>query len=190
LLKTYENYFKKKTTLYRERDAAKRKEFIEAISVVPRYAIAYVDEAGVDNRLFYEYARAPRGTKVYADIPGRKRERISMIGSLLNGKFIAPMTFNGGCDTDMFNTWLEEILLPTLPQNSMIVLDNAAFHKSSKTVELITKAKCRLMFLPTYSPDLNPIENCWHTLKSRLRPLIQKGCDNLENLVGDHLVRL
>ena len=52
-------------------------------------------------------------------------------------------------------------------------MDNAAFHKSERTKELIEKAGCYLLFLPTYSPDLNPIEHCWHTVKSRLRPLIQ-----------------
>lgn len=161
---------------------------MSAISEAPKECLVYLDEAGVDNRLFYEYARAPRGTKVYADVPGRRRERISMIGALLNGKFIAPMTFKGGCNAEVFNTWLEEVLLPILPQNSKLILDNAAFHKSAKTVELVMKSGCTIMFLPTYSPDLNPIEHCWHTLKSRLRPLIQKGCEDIENLVGSQLV--
>jgi len=159
-------------------------------SKIPHRCIAYLDEAGVDNKLFYEYARAPRGVKIHADIPGRKRERVSIIGALLNGKFIAPMTFTGGCNAIVFNTWLEEVLLSELPPGTTIVLDNATFHKSSKTIALIKKAKCKIMFLPTYSPDLNPIEHCWHTLKSKLRPLIQKGYDDLESLVGSQLVLL
>jgi hypothetical protein len=63
----------------------------------------YVDEAGVDNRLYREYARAPRGEKVYADIPGKKRERISMIGGLIGRKFVAPLTFTGECNKEVFN---------------------------------------------------------------------------------------
>lgn len=58
--------------------------------------IVYVDEAGVDNRLYREYARAPRGKKIYADISGRKRERVSMIGGWMEKQFVAPMTFTGG----------------------------------------------------------------------------------------------
>lgn len=160
------------------------------MSGIQNTEIAYVDEAGVDNRLFYEYARAPRGVKVYADIPGKKRERISMIGGFIDGKFIAPMTFQSGCNADTFNVWLQEVLLPAIPINTTIVLDNASIHKSAKTLELVHAKGCKILFLPPYSPDLNPIENCWHTLKSRLKPMIQKGYSNLENLVGDALLTL
>lgn len=135
--------------------------------------IVYIDEAGVDNRLYREYARAPRGEKVHADIMGKKHERISMIGGWIGRKFIAPMTFNGGCDNVMFNLWLEQILLPQLSFGTTIVMDNAAFHKTPKTKELIEEAGCHLLYLPTYSPDLNPIEHCWHTIKSWLKPRIQ-----------------
>ena len=65
------------------------------------------------------------------------------------------MTFKGGCNAEVFNTWFEEVLLPVLPKNSKLILDNAAFHKSAKTLELAMKAGCTVMFLPTYSPDLN-----------------------------------
>jgi transposase len=143
----------------------------------------WIDEAGIDNRLYREYARAPRGQKVYAEISGKKRERVSVIGALLNGTFIAPFTFQGGCNSDVFNTWLEGVLLPTLPKGTFLVMDNAAFHKSAKTKELIEKFGCHLLFLPTYSPDLNPIEHWWHKIKSILRPLIQQGYDNLHNLL-------
>ena len=141
--------------------------------------MVYLDEAGVDNRLFREYARAPRGQKITADIPGKKRERVSIIGGLFNKAFIAPFTFQGGCNRDVFNTWLEEILLPVLPKGTTVIMDNAAFHKSLKTKELIEKAGCHLLFLPTYSPDLNPIEHWWHKIKSLLKPLIQNASENL-----------
>lgn len=150
----------------------------------------YVDEAGVDNRLFREYARAPKGKKIYSNIPGKKRERYSMIGGWINKKFVSPFTFQGGCNTVVFNTWLEHILLPELPRGTTIVLDNASFHKSSQTKEIIQKAGCRLLFLPTYSPDLNPIEHCWHTLKSKLRPLIQQNLLNLQDLIGQCLLSI
>ena len=143
----------------------------------------WIDEAGIDNRLYREYARAPRGKKVFAEICGKKRERVSVIGALMNGIFMAPFTFQGGCNADVFNAWLEEILLPTLSRGTFLVMDNAAFHKSAKTRELIEKFGCHLLFLPTYSPDLNPIEHWWHKIKSLLRPLIQQGYDNLHNLL-------
>lgn len=147
--------------------------------------IVYIDEAGVDNRLYREYARAPRGQKIYAEIPGKKRERVSIIGALIKDTFIAPFTFQGGCNAGLFNTWLELVLLPILPKGTVLVMDNAAFHKSPKTKDLIEKFGCQLLFLPTYSPDLNPIERWWHKIKSILRPLIQQGNQNLHDLL-DH----
>jgi len=101
----------------------------------------------------------------------------------MNGEFIAPFTFQGGCNSEVFNAWLEEVLLPTLPQETTLVMDNAAFHKSAKTKELIEKFGCHLLFLPTYSPDLNPIENWWHKIKSILRPLIQQSFHDLHYLL-------
>lgn len=93
------------------------------------------------------------------------------------------MTFSGGCNTDVFNAWLEQVLLPELAYGTTVVMDNAAFHKSVKTKELIESAGCHLLYLPTYSPDLNPIEHCWHTMKSWIRPRMQQEQNLL--LVGN-----
>lgn len=144
----------------------------------------------MDNRLFRPYARALRGKKIYADIPGKKRERYSMIGGLMGKKFIAPFTFQGGCNSNVLNIWIEEVLLPEIPKGTTIVMDNAAFHKSQKTRELVEEAGCNLLFLPTYSPDLNPIEHCWNTIKSRLKPLIQNIHADFQYLIGLCLLTL
>jgi transposase len=181
---------KKKTTRYAERCEEKRAQFKKQIEAIDPGTLVYVDEAGVDNRLFRPYARAIRGQKIYADIPGKKRERYSMIGGLTNSKFIAPLTFQGGCNAEVFNTWLEKILLPSIPKGSTIIMDNAAFHKSARTREIIEAVGCHLLFLPTYSPDLNPIEHCWHTVKSRLRPLIQNGCGYFQEIIGQCLLTI
>jgi len=113
-----------------------------------------------------------------------------MIGGWMNKKFIAPLTFQGGCNSNLVNTWLEKVLLPELPKGTTIIMDNAAFHKSTKTRELIENTGCKLLFLPTYSPDLNPIEHCWHTLKSKLKPLIQKTQTNFQELIGSCLLTM
>lgn len=182
------DYAKKKTTLYKERVEEKRIAFQEHLKALDPTTLVYIDEAGVDNRLFREYARAFKGQKIYADIPGKKRERVSMIGGLMNKKFIAPFTFQGGCNADVFNTWLEYILLPALPKGTTIIMDNAAFHKSARMKQLIEEAGCFLLFLPTYSPDLNPIEHWWHKIKSLLRPLMQNSYEDLQELIGKCLL--
>jgi transposase len=89
-----------------------------------------------------------------------------------------------------FNLWLETILLPSLPRGTTLIMDNAAFHKSLKTKELIEKSGCHLLFLPTYSPDLNPIEHWWHKIKSILRPLIQNASDTLHNILDQCLLTI
>jgi len=75
------------------------------------------------------------------------------------------MLFEGTCNTEVFNLWLEQMLLPCLVTGSVIVLDNATFHKSELTVRLVEEAGCKLLFLPPYSPDLNPIEKLWGNIK-------------------------
>lgn len=79
-----------------------------------------------------------------------KNARVSMIGGWIKKHFIAPMTFTGGCDKEVFNAWLERVLLPQL---GVGIMDNATFHKTPKTKELIESAGCHLLNLPTYSPD-------------------------------------
>ena len=76
------------------------------------------------------------------------------------------MTFKGTCNTRRFNQWFEKRLLPCLKPQTVIVLDNATFHKSKRTRELAEAAGCILLFLPPYSPDLNPIEQKWGNMKN------------------------
>jgi transposase len=84
------------------------------------------------------------------------------------------MCFEGTCDTVLFNTWLEKVLIPNLKPGQVLILDNASFHKSKKSKELVEKAGCKMLFLPPYSPDLNPIEKCWANMKNRMRELLPK----------------
>jgi len=76
------------------------------------------------------------------------------------------------CNTQVVNTWIKWVLIPVLKPGQIIVMDNASFHKSAKTKELIESAGCRLIFLPPYSPDLNPIEKFWANLKCSLSKII------------------
>ncbi|HBJ7671775.1 transposase [Legionella pneumophila serogroup 1] len=87
-------------------------------------------------------------------------------------KVVAPFCYSGTCDTTLFNCWLEQCLLPALGPGYTIIKDNATFHKSEKTKTLIRNAQCRLLFLPPYSPDFNPIEKFWANLKSFIRKII------------------
>ena len=89
----------------------------------------------------------------------------------MNKKFIAPMTFKGGCDNQVFNTWFKEVLLPEFPAGTPLIIDNASFHKGVQTKKLIHEAKLSPAFPSYLFSYLNPIEHCWHVIMSNLRVL-------------------
>lgn len=157
--------------LYFERDAAKRDIYTEELSKLNKEDLVYLDESGFDHSMHRPFARAKRGQKVIGEVSGKFRKRISMIAGYCQNKFIAPMTFDGYCNTETFNIWLEKMLLPELREGQTIILDNASFHKSKKTIELVESVGCNILFLPPYSPDFNPIEKAWAHIKKIVRKL-------------------
>ncbi len=163
----------KKTTLYKERKEEKRKQFLEQLKEIPEKDRIYLDESGVNRYLYRNYARASRGKKVLGEVSGKRFVRESFISALYEGKFLAPMCFQGTCNTELFNTWLKQILIPELQPGKVLILDNASFHRSNETKKLIETAGCRLLFLPPYSPDLNPIEKYWANLKVKIREFLR-----------------
>ena len=132
-------------------------------------SVFYLDECGVDHRLYREYGRAPRGARIYQAVAGKRRERTSIIAASRQNKLVAPLVFQGSCNTEVVDVYFEKVLLPALPPGSGIVLDNARFHQSPTPRRLVEAAGCQLLFLPAYSPDLNPIEHLWAAFKTRLR---------------------
>ena len=98
----------------------------------------------------------------------------------LNGDEIkAPIRYSGTANSDLFLYWLEIFLLPVLKKGQVVIMDNCSIHKSLKVKELIESVDCRLIYLPPYSPDLNPIENYWAVMKNN----IKKIRNNFEDIV-------
>ena len=109
---------------------------------------------------------APKGERCYGTHNWHERGRVNAIGAILAGTFLTCSLVNCNVDSHVFHAWVCQDLLPKLPKNSVIVMDNAAFHKRQDTHEAITEAGHTLEFLPPYSPDLNPIEPKWAQAKS------------------------
>jgi transposase len=103
---------------------------------------------------------------------GKYYQRTNIIAGLVNNKSVAPMIFNGSCNTELFELWVERFLIQELKHGQVVIMDNAAFHKSKRTRALIESVGCRLIFLPPYSPDLNPIEKFWANMKKWIKEKI------------------
>ena len=168
--------------MYRERDEEQREAFRCCIAMHPKAAIVYVDETGMDEYLYRPYARAPKGLPVAGKISGRKYRRTSIVAGQCEKRVLSPLQYSGTMDSGLFEFWFTNLLLPTLEAGSVIVMDNARFHRKTVLRVLAEQAQCTILFLPPYSPDLNPIENLWAWIKARLRkilPLFQSFDDAL-----------
>jgi transposase len=166
---------------YQERNPLKRKAYL---SLRERYRrrgkeFVYVDESGFAPSVTRRYAYAPKGQRVYGLRSGLRAPRTSLLAARIGPRFEAPLLFEGTCNTPLFNRWLETELCPLLNDTHVVVMDNVAFHKSNTTQALITATGATLLFLPPYSPDLNPIEHDFAALKKIREYHDQETLDNL-----------
>lgn len=161
---------------------------MKEVASIPPEKLVYVDESGIDSYLCRSFGWAKRGVKLLGEISGKRFDRESFVAAKCGAAILAPFCFKGTCNTDLFNFWLETFLVPTLEPGQVVILDNATFHKSHKTKELIEKAGCFLLFLPPYSPDFNPIETFWANFKAKVRTALK----NYSSLSGaiDHAFSL
>jgi transposase len=132
-----------------------------------------LDESGIDDNEEYMYGHAPKGERLHAMKNTDRNKRLSIISALHNKQLIAPFVFEGYCNSEVFETYLQEVLVPELKEGQTVVMDNASFHKGKSVERMITAAKCKLLYLPAYSPDFNPIEHYWNSIKHRIRQYLQ-----------------
>jgi putative transposase len=163
----------------------KRKVFLRLRERYRRRGLSfvYLDESGFELETTRQYARASRGQKVHGKRSGHKHPRTSLIAARMGQLFEAPVLFRGNCNTEFFNAWLENELCPLLNEKHVVVMDNVSFHKGIKTKELIQKTGAKILFLPPYSPDFNPIEQDFATLK-KIREYNEY--ETLENIVKNY----
>ena len=156
-----------------EANKEKREEYLEEIRHIAREKLVYIDESGIEETINKDRGWSKKGTVLPGSKSGKYYQRANIIAGYVNRKSIAPFVFKGSCNTEMFNKWVEEGLIKELRPGQVVVMDNAAFHRSTKTRELIESVGCGLIFLPPYSPDLNPIEKFWANMKSWIKDKIE-----------------
>lgn len=118
------------------------------------------------------FARALRGQPVNSTISGRRYKRISIVAGQIGNKLIAPMTYENTMISSFFEVWFEQSLLPSLTTKSVIIMDNARFHRMKVLQKLAQKFGHTVLPLSPYSPELNPIEKTWGNIKEYLRKVL------------------
>jgi len=155
-----------------EKNDELRTQFIETVESYPQYKLYFIDECGIDRYMYREYAYSPKGSIVRGNISGKKYKRTNVIAAKCCDRIVAPMLYEGSTDCVLFEHWFEWMLLKSIPKHSVLIMDNAAFHRKSKLLQIAANAECDVLFLPPYSPDLNPIEHFWAWLKCKLRDIL------------------
>jgi transposase len=164
-----EHNTQKKTLTYSEQSAEQRQAYQAAIAQIPVKKRVYVDESGINTYLQREYGRALRGKPVTDTKPGRKFQRVNVIGAICNGKSIAIQDYQHKTNAAFFEQWFSDCLLEAVPKGYTVIMDNASFHRKKQLRAIAEKKKVHILFLPPYSPDLNPIEHVWANMKKWIR---------------------
>jgi transposase len=129
----------------------------------------FLDESGVNLSFIRKCARALPGKRAYAERPYRRGKNVSLIGAISLEGLLTQWSALGSVDALTFDAFISQKLLPKLWKGAVLVMDNCSIHKSDEIEALVASVGARIIYLPTYSPDFSPIENCWSKIKSILR---------------------
>jgi transposase len=146
--------------------------------------LLFLDETSTPITLTPLRARAPRGQRAVGRIPRGKRPHIAWLATLSLTGMGESLVVNGPVDGPVFVTFVERVLVPSLRPGQVVVVDNLSVHKSAQARQLIEQAGCRLVFLPSYSPDFNPIEHAFAKTKQGLRRLEARTWDSIVVAIG------
>jgi transposase len=141
--------------------------------------LVFLDEFGATTTMQRTHGRAPPGQRVVAKVPHGHWKVISTIAAMTTRGILCSASFDGATDTELFVTFVREALVPTLKPRQVVVMDNLPAHKSPQVDGLIESSGARLLRLPPYSPDFNPIEQAISKIKSVLRRLAHRSVDGL-----------
>jgi transposase len=169
----------KKTLFHPKADKALREKFLETIAkyMHEKRTIVYLDESGFACDMPRTHGYSVRGERCLGEHDWHAKGRINVIGAITNNRFLSVCLFETTIDSDIFFAWLTQDLILKLPKESVVVMDNATFHKRNDMHEALETAGHTLLYLPPYSPDLNPIEHKWAQAKAIRRRI---GCDTFE----------
>jgi transposase len=146
----------------------------------------FLDETAVNTAMTPTHGRAPVGERVVDSVPRNYGGQTSIVGALSFGRgLLATMTLTGAVDTLAFDAYLERVLAPRLRKGDVVVLDNLNVHKASRVEEVAARRGAQVIWLPPYSPDFSPIEQCWSKIKTLLRAAKARTREELEKALAE-----
>jgi transposase len=175
----------KKSQLAQERDEEVRGLWRWLASHFDARRLVFVDESGFHTSMTRLRARAPKGERAYGKVPRNRGKNTTLIASIsLEGAMGESMAIEGATDALAFEAYVEHFLAPTLKEGQVVVLDGLGAHRTEKVTELIEARGAQLLFLPSYSPDLNPIEEAFSKIKGIVRKVGARTREALEEAIA------
>lgn len=144
----------------------------------------FIDETGADTKMARRYGRAYRGQRLVSKIPHGHWKTTTFVGALRDVGLTAPLVIDGAMNGELFLAYVQQQLAPTLRPGDVVIMDNLSSHKREGVREAIEAAGATLVYLPPYSPDLNPIEQAFAKLKSQLRAAAARTVTSLEETLA------
>ena len=160
---------KKKTLGASERNEEARAAWRKQAETFDANQLVFLDECGSHIALTPLYARSLKGQRAYGSVPRNRRVNVTLLASLSLQGMGEALMLEGSADAQAFEIYIEQVLVPSLSPGQLVVMDNLSTHTGEKVRQAIEAKGCRLLFLPSYSPDLSPIEEAFSKLKAFLR---------------------
>lgn len=181
---------KKKTLGAKERDAAQRLVFQDVISTLEAQRVIVVDESGTHIGMTPSYARAASGQRAYDTTLRNYGHNLTLLSGLRLSGMEAAMVIEGAVNSAVFETYVRDVLCPTLAAGDIVVLDNLSCHKGATIEALIQQQGASILWLPPYSPDFSPIEHAFSKLKTFLRQAKAQTRDALIDAITHGLLTI
>lgn len=149
--------------------------------------LVFLDETGTNTGMTRLYGRAPSDQRIFDYVPDVRFERTSLLSSFrINGDMV-PLVYEGTLNGDFFKAYISQCLVPTLSKGDIVIMDNSTPHKVKGVVEPIIAVGAKVVYLPPYSPDFNPIEMMWSKIKAYLRKVKARTKELLEKAIVEAL---
>jgi transposase len=152
--------------------------------------LIYLDERGVSTQMTRLYARCAGGRRIHETTPDGRWKILTILGAISTRGMIATMTVEAATDREIFLAYLDHVLCPQLCPGDVVVMDNLSSHKVAGVRERIEAAGAEVLYLPPYSPDLNPIEKAWSKLKQLLRSVKARTKEALDKAITELLPQI